>query len=370
MNDSIYTLEAKDGLARAGMLKLPRGSVQTPVFMPVGTQATVKAMGPDDLEEIGAGIILSNAYHLYLRPGAEIVENCGGLHGFMNWGGLVLTDSGGYQVFSLKDLRKIRGDGVEFRSHLDGSTHIMSPEGNMRLQASLGADIVMAFDVCPPSDAPEGELARAVELTTDWARQCAAQELKPHQRLFGIVQGGLDRELRQRSAESLVEIGFPGYAIGGLSVGEEHAQMVETARFTAGLLPEDRPRYLMGVGMPLDIVRAVEAGIDMFDCVLPTRMARNGTVFTSRGRLVLRGAACKADPGPLDEACECYVCRKFSRAYLRHLFNVGEIMAARLATFHNLSFYVTMMRNMRLAILEGRFGQWKSGFENNYLQGG
>lgn len=365
-----FQVQAMDGALRAGRCDLPRGGFQTPVFMPVGTRATVKALGPEDLEAIGAGIILSNAYHLYLRPGADIIERLGGVQRFMGWERLVLTDSGGYQIFSLKELRKIRDDGVEFRSIVDGSAHFMTPEDNMRLQRALGSDIVMAFDVCPGADAPREEVVRALELTTAWLRRCAAVELQPHQRLFGIVQGGLDKSLRRRSAEELIALDLPGYAIGGLSVGESQEQMLEIAEYTAALLPPHKPRYLMGVGMPLDIVRAAAVGIDMFDCVLPTRMARNGTVFTPTGRLTIRAGACKDDPRPIQEDCPCPACRRFSRAYIRHLFNAGEIMGPRLATLHNLTFYATMMHHMREAALQGRFAQWQHDFETSYQSGG
>lgn len=365
-----FKIKQQDGAARTGTCMLPRGAFETPAFMPVGTNATVKAMGPEDLKSIGAGIILSNAYHLYLRPGTDIVESFGGLHAFMGWDRLILTDSGGYQIFSLKGLTKIRDDGVEFRSHVDGSAHFMTPESNMAVQKALGSDIVMALDVCPAADAPSTEVHRALELTRDWARRCAAVPLLPHQRLFGIVQGGLDLDLRSRSAEDLLDLDLPGYAIGGLSVGESQEQMLETAAHTAALLPENKPRYLMGVGMPLDIVRAAAVGIDMFDCVLPTRMGRNGTVFTSHGRLNLRNAACKNDPRPIDEQCGCPACRTYSRAYLRHLFFCNEIMGPRLATFHNLTFYATMMCRIREAIAAGRFDEWKNEFENTYLNGG
>ena len=365
-----FEIQAQSGAIRAGRVTLPRGGFVTPVFMPVGTRATVKAMGPEDLETLGAHIILSNAYHLYLRPGADIVEHLGGVQQFMGWNRLVLTDSGGDQIFSLKDLRRIRDQGVEFRSLVDGSAHFMTPEDNMRLQAALGSDVVMAFDVCPAADAPRDEVVRALDLTTQWARRCAAFELKPHQRLFGIVQGGLDPELRKQSAEQIVALNLPGYAIGGLSVGETQEQMLEIAASPAALLPADKPRYLMGVGMPLDIVRAAAAGIDMFDCVLPTRMARNGTVFTPTGRLVVRAGAYKDDARPIQEDCPCPACRRFSRAYIRHLFNTGEIMGPRLATFHNLTFYATMMHLMREAVLQGRFAAWKKDFENTYLSGG
>ena len=365
-----FRIHATDGAARAAVCTLPRASFHTPAFMPVGTRATVKAMGPEDLHAVGAEIILSNAYHLYLRPGADIVESLGGLHGFMGWDKLILTDSGGYQIFSLRGMTKIRDEGVEFRSHVDGSAHFMTPEDNMRLQCALGADIVMALDVCPAADAPRDEVLRALNLTTDWARRCVAQPLRNHQRLFGIVQGGLDKDLRRESAEQIVALDTPGCAIGGLSVGESTKEMIDIAAHTAALLPNNKPRYLMGVGMPTDIVQAVAAGVDMFDCVLPTRMARNGTVFTPTGRLNLRNAACKTDRRPIQVGCNCPACTKFSRAYLRHLFNCNEIMGPRLATFHNLAFYATMMRQIRQAILDGRFSAWKNNFIERYVNGG
>lgn len=365
-----FKIEAKCGAARAGRVKLPRGGFETPLFMPVGTQATVKALSPEDLHEIGAAVLLSNAYHLYLRPGHEIIESLGGLHKFMAWDGLLLTDSGGYQIFSLKGLTKITDEGVTFRSHLDGSEHFIGPEENMRIQRAIGADMVMAFDECPPGDAPRPKIEEAVRRTAAWSKRCLAVPLKEHQTLIPIIQGGTDRELRRRSAESLAEIGFGAYAIGGLSVGEERAAMLDTVEFTAPLLPENRPRYLMGVGLPNDILDAVGRGMDMFDCALPTRMARNGTAFSRDGRVNLRNARHAADPAPIDPECGCCTCRNFSRAYLRHLFMAGEIMAARLASFHNLFFYVRMMQLAREAIREGSFAKFKTGFTARFLSGG
>jgi queuine tRNA-ribosyltransferase len=338
--------------------------------MPVGTQATVKALSAEDLHSIGAPVLLSNAYHLYLRPGHEVIESLGGLHRFMAWDGLLLTDSGGYQIFSLKGLSKITDDGVTFRSHIDGSEHFIGPEANMSIQCAIGADMVMAFDECPPGGAPREKVEAAVIRTTEWALRCRAVPLKDHQTLIPIVQGGVDPELRQRSCESIVEIGFPAYAIGGLSVGEERAAMLDTVEFTTGLLPRECPRYLMGVGMPLDILDAIERGADMFDCVLPTRMARNGTAFSAAGRVNLRNARYKSDSSPIEPECGCYSCANYSRAYLRHLFMAGEIMAARLTSFHNLYFYAKMMRLAGKAIRSGGFERFKCDFENKYSSGG
>lgn len=361
-----FRVEAESGRARAGVATLPRGTYNTPVFMPVGTQATVKAMSPADLQDIGASVILSNAYHLHLRPGCEIVEGLGGLHKFMQWPGFILTDSGGYQVFSLNSLMKLTDEGVEFKSHIDGSRHFMRPEDNMAVQRALGSDLVMALDECPPADGARKRIEAAVARTTAWAARCKTVTLKEHQTLVPIVQGGIEPNLRRISAESLMEMGFTAYAIGGLSVGEERAAMLDTIEALDYVLPRDCPRYLMGVGMPEEIFAGIERGVDMFDCVLPTRMARNGTVFTSRGRVNLRNARFKDDASPVDADCECYTCRTFSRAYLRHLFYAGEIMGPRLATFHNLFFYVRMTRNIRRAILEGTFDMMKKEFFSRY----
>ncbi len=365
-----YEIEAESGAARAGRVTLPRGSFETPVFMPVGTQATVKALSPDDLRETGARVLLSNAYHLYLRPGHETIESLGGLHRFMAWDGLLLTDSGGYQIFSLKGLTRLGDDGVAFRSHIDGSEHLIRPEDSMAIQRSIGADMVMALDECPPGGAERAVVESAVARTTEWARRCRAVPLKEHQTLIPIVQGGVDCELRRRSAESLMEMGFPAYAIGGLSVGEERGAMLDSVEFTASLLPAGGPRYLMGVGMPDDILESVGRGADMFDCVLPTRMARNGTAFSADGRVNLRNARHRADPAPIESDCGCYTCRNFSRAYLRHLFIAGEIMAARLTSFHNLYFYAKMVALARRAILDGRFDAFKNEFISRFSSGG
>jgi len=347
----------KNSMARLGLLHTPHGTVETPIFMPVGTQATVKAMAPNELKEIGAGIILSNTYHLYLRPGAELVNKAGGLHGFMAWDGPILTDSGGFQVFSLGDLRKITEEGVEFRSHIDGSKHMFTPEKVMEIEQLLGADIAMTFDECIPYPATYEYAKAATERTTRWAKRCKAVHRREDQSLFGIVQGGMYKELRTMSAAQIVDMDFPGYAIGGLSVGEEKPLMYEMLEHTTPLLPANKPRYLMGVGSPDCLVEGVLRGVDMFDCVLPTRIARNGTVFTSQGKLVIRNAKFKEDLRPLDPECDCYACKTFTRAYIRHLFNAGEILGARLATIHNLHFLIKLMGKLRRAIQEENLQQ-------------
>ncbi len=335
--------------------------------MPVGTQGTVKAMSPDEIREMGAEILLCNTYHLYLRPGHEIIRRVGGLHSFIHWELPILTDSGGFQVYSLASLRKITAEGVEFRSHIDGSLHFIGPERAMEIQRTLGADIVMAFDECTPYPAEHAYAEKSLDLTTEWARLCkeyhageqTAQEGKGAQALFGIIQGGMYRDLRKRSLEELAEIGFDGYAVGGLSVGEPKEEMYDIIRHVAPMMPDDRPRYLMGVGELRDVLVAVESGIDMFDCVMPTRNARNGTLFTSRGRVSIKRTEHKADPAPLDPDCGCYTCMNFSRAYLRHLFLAKEILAMRLNTYHNLYFYLSFFRKMREAIREGTFERFK-----------
>jgi queuine tRNA-ribosyltransferase len=365
-----FELEAKCGAARAGRVTLPRGEFETPVFMPVGTQATVKALSPEEIRNTGASVILSNAYHLYLRPGHEIIEKLGGLQKFMGWNGLMLTDSGGYQIFSLKELSKLTEDGVSFRSHIDGSEHFIRPEDSMAIQRAIGADLVMQLDECPPGGADRKKVESAVERSIAWARRCRTVPLKDHQTLIPIVQGGIEHELRRRSAESLMDMGFPAYAIGGLSVGEERGAMLDSVEYTTSLLPENGPRYLMGVGMPMDILDSIERGADMFDCVLPTRMARNTAAFTSDGRINLRNAKHREDPGPLDPECDCYTCRNFSRAYLRHLFVAGEIMAARLTTFHNLFFYAKIVALARRAIIAGNFDGFKKNMESRFAREG
>jgi len=348
------------------------GDVRTPVFMPVGTQASVKAASPKILEEIGAQIILANAYHLYLRPGEGIVSEAGGLHKFMGWTKPILTDSGGYQVFSLADLRKIEDDGVTFQSHIDGSQHLFTPEKVIEIQAKIGADIVMSFDYCAPFPCEEAEAEKAVALTTRWTRRGADlygtrfNRNGYEQVIFAIVQGSVYDHLRRRSRDELLAIDFPGYALGGLSVGEAKSRTWDMVSCVTEGLPVDKPRYLMGVGTPLDLIEGVSRGIDMFDCVLPTRNARNGTVFTRDGKLVLKNSAHARNFSPLDEECECYTCRNFSRAYLRHLFMAGEIMGPILATCHSLRFYCDLMGEMRGAILKNDFPGWRSRFVARY----
>ncbi|HHL40778.1 MAG TPA: tRNA guanosine(34) transglycosylase Tgt [Deltaproteobacteria bacterium] len=356
--------------ARLGRIVTGRGEVRTPVFMPVGTAATVKAMTPEELEEMGVGIILANTYHLWQRPGHEVIRGLGGLHRFMNWKRPILTDSGGFQVFSLARLRKIEEEGVRFRSHIDGSTCFLSPEKAVEIQQALGSDIMMVLDECPPYPATRDYAERSMELTHRWAARCRAARTGDSGALFAIAQGGMYADLRARSAETLVAMDFDGYAVGGLSVGEEKALMYEMAAVSAAALPEDRPRYLMGVGYPEDLLTCIELGIDMFDCVLPTRNARNGTLFTSGGKLVIKNGRYARDPAPLDEKCRCYTCRNYSRAYLRHLFLSGEILASRLNTIHNLHYFVTLMARARQAIAEGLFGAFRREFSGALERGG
>jgi queuine tRNA-ribosyltransferase len=367
-----FTIEATDGRARTGRIEMRRGEILTPAFMPVGTAATVKAMKPEAVRATGADIILGNTYHLMLRPGAERLARLGGLHKFMNWPRPILTDSGGYQVMSLADLRKLSEEGVEFRSHVDGSKHLLTPERSMEIQRLLGSDIVMAFDECPRADRPRDEIAASMELSMRWARRSrdafdAGGEHAERAALFGIQQGALDEELRRESAGTLSEIGFDGYAIGGLAVGEGQEAMFATLDFAPAMLPEDRPRYLMGVGKPDDLVGAVERGVDMFDCVLPTRSGRNGQAFTWAGPLNLRNARHAEDAAPLDERCPCPACADYSRAYLHHLVKAGEMLGAMLLTEHNLTFYQQLMQGMRGAIGEGRFAAFAADFRRGYL---
>lgn len=356
---------AKTG-ARAGRLYTPHGVFDTPMFMPVGTQATVKAMSPHELAEMGAGIILSNTYHLFLRPGHDLVAEAGGLHSFMQWDRGILTDSGGFQVFSLGPLRKITEEGVAFRSHIDGSKQFLSPEKATEVQMALGADIIMAFDECVPYPADFDYAKASTERTTRWAERCLKAHNRKDQALFGIVQGGMYKELRTKSAKDLVALDFPGYGIGGLSVGEPKQLMYEMLEHTLPELPAGKPRYLMGVGTPDCLVEGVMYGVDMFDCVFPTRVARNGTVMTSRGRLVVKNAEYARDFRPIDSDCGCYTCRNFSRAYVRHLLKAEEIFGLRLTTIHNLYFLLSFMRKMRQAILDDRFLAFREEFWANY----
>ena len=348
--------------ARLGKINTSHGVIDTPVFMPVGTQATVKAVLPRDLKEIGASIILSNTYHLYLRPGFDIVKEAGGLHGFMGWNSPILTDSGGFQVFSLGSLRKITDDGVVFKSHLDGSEHFISPEKAVEIQNALGADIIMSFDECVPYPCDYAQAQNAVERTTQWAKRCKMSHKREDQALFGIVQGSVFKELRLRSVEDLVEMDFPGYSIGGLSVGEPKDIMYEVLDYTVPILPREKPRYLMGVGSADALIEGVMRGVDMFDCVLPTREARHGTVMTTKGKLVLRNATYSRDYNPIDPECDCYACRNFSRAYIRHLIKANEILASVLTSIHNLKFLIDLMKKVRKAIQEDRFQEFKQNF--------
>lgn len=352
--------------ARLGRLTTNHNIVETPVFMPVGTQATVKTMTPDELVDIGAKIILGNTYHLYLRPGHDIVKEAGGLHDFMNWKGSILTDSGGFQVFSLGNLRQITEEGVVFNSHLDGSKHFIGPEASIKIQNALGSDIVMAFDECIPYPASYEYARASTERTTRWAIRCLKAHKNPNQVLFGIVQGGMYEDLRKMSAKDLVALDFPGYAIGGLSVGEPKDLMYKILNHTTNFLPENKPRYLMGVGTPEDLFEGVLLGIDMFDCVMPTRIARNGTVYTKKGRLVVRNAAYAKDFTPLDDSCDCYVCKNYTRAYIRHLINTKEILGMRLTTYHNLYFLINLMKNMREAIKNDCLLSYKQEFFKEY----
>lgn len=362
-----YELCKEDGKARAGILHTNRGDVTTPVFMPVGTQATVKTISPKELEEIGAQIILSNTYHLYLRPGHDLIDEAGGLHEFMQWKKPILTDSGGFQVFSLAQLRRMGEDGVTFRSHIDGSSHLFTPENVMAIEEALGADIAMAFDECSPWPAEYEDVLAALERTSRWAKICKESHTgRRGQVLFGIVQGGLFQDLRARSAKELVELDFPGYGIGGLSVGEPKPLMYEILDGTVPLLPKNKPRYLMGVGSPDCLVEGVARGVDMFDCVLPTRIARNGTVFVPGGKLVIRNAEYARDFRPIDANCGCYACQNFSRAYIRHLLKAGEVLGIRLTTIHNLYYLIHLMAEMREAILSGGFAEFRQEFFANW----
>ena len=357
-----FTLKATDGKARRASLATAHGVVETPVFMPVGTQGTVKSVCPAELKENGAQIILGNTYHLYLRPGDDLVARRGGLHQFMRWDGPILTDSGGFQVFSLESIRKITEEGVEFRSYIDGSKHFFSPEKVVSIQQNLGSDIMMVLDECVGYGADRKYTAKSLELTTRWARRCreAHEPEKNGQIMFGIVQGGFFKDLREESLRQLAEIPFEGFAIGGLSVGESPAEMYDILRHITPMMPEDKPRYLMGVGTPMDILEGIESGVDMFDCVLPTRNARNGTLYTTQGKVNIKRAEYREDDGPLDPNCGCETCRTYSRAYLRHLYMAKELLSFRLNTIHNLHYFLKLTADARTAIEQGRFAEFKA----------
>lgn len=364
-----YELIKKDSRtkARRGRVNTPHGPIETPVFMPVGTAGTVKAMKPEEVRDMGAQIILGNTYHLYLRPGHEVVKAAGGLHKFMNWERAILTDSGGFQVFSLGAMRKISEEGVEFRSHIDGSKHMLSPEKSMEIQNALGSDIMMAFDECAPYPADRNYVKNSLERTTRWLKRCKEYHKNTEQQsLFGIMQGGMYKDLRKQSAEEIVELDLPGYAIGGLSVGEPKEIMYEVMDDCVDYLPADKPRYLMGVGSPDCLFEGVERGIDMFDCVLPTRIARHGMAMTSQGRVNIKNAKYERDFTPLDPNCDCYTCQNYSKAYLRHLFKSDEILSSMLMTTHNLHFLVNTMAGIRKAIEEDRFLEYKKEFYDSY----
>ena len=354
-----FAIESREGHARSGRLTTARGVVETPIFMPVGTKAAVKAMLPEELKSLGTQILLANTYHLHLRPGEETIAQLGGLHKFMNWSGPILTDSGGFQVFSLSDLNKVTEEGVEFRSHIDGSKLFLSPEKSMQIQMALGADIIMAFDECLPHPSPPEKILQSLELTKRWLLRSKAAMTRKESLLFGIVQGGLDLNSRMKSLEDITGVELPGYALGGFSVGEPIHLMHELVQVIGPQMPSHKPRYLMGVGTPLDLILMIDAGMDMFDCVMPTRVARNGNLFTWQGKVSIKRTEYKNDPSPLDPDCSCYTCRNYSKAYLRHLFLSGEILSARLNTFHNLHFYLDLMKKCRQAIREQRWSEFR-----------
>jgi len=364
----------KGSRARTGILNTEHGSIQTPVFMPVGTQGTVKNCSPDELIEVGSQIILGNTYHLYLRPGHKVIEKAGGLHKFINWRKPMLTDSGGFQVYSLAKLRKVTDDSVTFQSHHDGSSHEFTPEFSIEIQMSLGSDIMMVLDECPPYPCDEEYIAKSVKRTTDWAKRCLEKYKKSEpifdfeQTIFAIVQGGTLPEMRRVSAEALIEMDFPGYAIGGLAIGEPKSILFEMMDICTKILPKEKPRYVMGMGKPTDLVESIALGVDMFDCVIPTRNGRKGHIFTWQGPINLRNAKFKEDFDPIDDDCNCYTCQNFSKAYLRHLFQSGELLGLRLGSLHNLYFYHRLIERCREEIERGNFLKWKNKFENNYNQ--
>lgn len=364
-----FKLEKTAGKARAATLQTAHGEVQTPIFMPVGTKATVKAMLPEELKsEVGAQIILGNTYHLHLRPGEDIIKKLGGLHKFMNWDGPILTDSGGFQVFSLSKLRKMSEEGVEFRSHLDGKKHFISPEKSMQIQMDLGSDIIMAFDECLEYPADKDRIRESMALTHRWLKRSKEAMTREESLLFGIVQGGLDYDLRMESMEQICSVDLPGYALGGFSVGEPIHMMHELVEQVGHQMPADKPRYLMGVGTPLDLILSIDAGIDMFDCVMPTRVARNGTLYTWQGKISIKRSEYKEDPTPLDPECDCYTCTNYSKAYLRHTFIAGEIISSRLNTIHNLHFYLQVVKRARQAILDGTWESYRDDCIRRFTQ--
>lgn len=359
MNIGVFHIEAQEGEARLGRLQTAHGEIETPIFMPVGTKGTVKAMLPEELRDLGAQVILGNTYHLHLRPGEKTIAALGGLHKFMNWHGPILTDSGGFQVFSLSDLNKITEEGVEFRSHIDGSKLFLDPETSMQIQMDLGADIIMAFDECLPHPSPREKIIESMAMTKRWLERSKAAMTRSDSLLFGIVQGGLTLDLRMQSLEDITSVDLPGYALGGFSVGEPIHLMHELVKVVGPQMPKNKPRYLMGVGTPLDLILMIDSGIDMFDCVMPTRVARNGNLFTWQGKISIKRTEFKNDPSPLDQDCACYTCKNYSKAYLRHLFLSGEILSARLNTLHNLHFYLDLMAKSRTAIREGHWAKFR-----------
>ncbi|AWV89623.1 tRNA guanosine(34) transglycosylase Tgt [Bradymonas sediminis] len=355
-----FEVQAQDGTARAGRIETAHGSIETPIFMPVGTQGTVKSLTPEDLrDEIEAQIILGNTYHLYLRPGLDVIKKHGGLHQFMNWNHPILTDSGGYQVFSLKDLRKIKEEGVLFQDHIGGAKHLFTPEKVIEIQETLGSDIMMAFDECPELPCTEDYMQKSMARTTRWAKRCLEARTRPDCALFGIIQGGTSEKLRKLHADELCKLPFDGFAIGGLSVGEAKDKMYETVEFTTPMMPDDKPKYLMGVGKPDDLIECIARGVDMFDCVLPSRNARNGQCFTHSGVVNIRNAEYAEDMAPIDPDCDCYTCKNYTRSYIRHLYKAKEILSARLCTLHNLHYFLTLVGQAREAIIEGRFEQFR-----------
>ena len=363
----MFTLKCTDGLARAGILHTEHGDVPTPAFMPVATQGSVKTLDSTDVSDLGASIVLSNTYHMYLRPGVEIVEKFGGLHGFMGWDAPILTDSGGFQGFSLEHLRDVTDDGLIFKSHFDGTLHDFSPENVIDHQERLGADIIMALDICPPAGSADIQLDKAVELTSKWAVRSLNAHSRSDQELFGIVQGGLSKTHREKSADFITSLGFPGYAIGGVSVGESKSNTYDVVEFTVPMLPEGSPRYLMGVGSPEDLVESVALGIDMFDCVLPTRIARNGSLLVNSGRMNVDKSKYSNFEGPIETDCNCYTCTNHSVAYLHHLFRTKELLAYRLATIHNLSYVLRLMKDIRESVLSGTFEQYRAKFHSRFI---